>query len=146
MIKMKLSEMINYINSNSKTISLEDLEDHGTYLFKRLTYAISDYEAEQCALAFVIKDRGLETEQAYIKGTFPNYLKPPSFKDEIETQINSIMANNPSIEGYRINFIDEQREIAEIIGYFYNADLGKTNEKRYVVIKIENTFHFRELV
>src|SRR5690554_5471015 len=119
MIKMNLQEMINYINSNEKTINLEDLEnqDFGFYLFKRLTYAISDYEAEQCTICFVVKDRGLETEIAYVKGGFPSYLKPLSFKDRVETKINEIMNNDTSIEGYKLGFIDNDRQIAEIIGY-----------------------------
>lgn len=146
MIKMNLQEMINYINSNKKTINLEDLpnQDFGFYLFKRLTYAISTYEVEQCSICFVVKDRGLKTETAYVKGGFPAYLKPESFRDRVEDNVNTIMSKDASIEGYKFGFIDNDRQIAEIIGYIYDSNTKKISEKKFMVIDVAGTLHFRE--
>jgi hypothetical protein len=148
---MNLQEMYDYITANPKTIKVELLpsEDYGFYLFVRLTYSLDTYTADQSSICIIVKDRGLGTEEAFVKGTFPDYLKPAKttpFKDELVPLIATYIVANPTFESYTFTNIDETKPLAEISAFVYDSQTQKSSVKKFVAFKINNVITFRELI
>jgi hypothetical protein len=146
-IKMNLQAMYDYINANPKTIRLEVLpaEDYGTYLFIRVTYAVETYTCDQASVCIVIKDRGLGTEAAYVKGGFPAYLKPTTFRDELKALVTAYMVSNPTLESYSFDNVNETDNVANLTGYIYNSSTQKSAAVHYVAFKVNGVTTFRQL-
>ena len=146
---MNLTELVNNIKANPKTISIEDLpkEDFGFYLFKRVTYKTSESTAEQTAICIIVKDRGQPSEAAFYKGTAPTYLSAPAtnFKDEVTMQIGTFKASVPSLESYEVTRVNSEFQIAEVTAYIYDSDAKTSSANKFVVSKVNGEWKVRKL-
>ena len=146
---MNLTELVNSIKANPKTISVDDLpsEDFGFYLFKRLTYKTGDSTAEQTAICLIVKDRGLPSETAFYKGAAPTYLSTPAlnFKDEVTAQIDTFKASVPSLESYEVTRVNSDFQIAEVTAYIYDSAAKTSSASKFVVSKVGGEWKVRKL-
>lgn len=145
---MNLSQMISYIDNNALTILTEQLpgEDYGNYLFIRVTYEVKPNIAQQQSLCIVVKDRDGPEETAYVKGDFPSYLQPSTFKDEVTTAINNYQSTHSELEYWKFSSIDEEKEVAHVTAYEYDGVEDVINQVEYMLYKIDSVLTFRKVV
>ena len=146
---MDLIALVSSLESHGSVISFELKEDHTTYLFYTLTYFrdITLNLADQQSVCLLVQDRGLPTEVAYFKGSYPAALRTsPSFKDEVRTKILQYQATKPTLEHFEITDVNENEQVAFVQVYLYDSTANHTERIPYMAIKIGTDWHIRKLV
>lgn len=140
---MNLQELIDELQAHPSTIDLLELEDHGDYIFYRLTYLIEANIANQMSICVLIQNRGEAEETAYYKEGLPP-LKS-EFRQELEAAVSQYQAGHPELEYWRIVTLDEQTERAILDCYVYNSTNDESEQDNYLVIK-GTPWQFRKIV
>jgi len=145
---MNLSELRADIETHPKTIKVEDLpeEDHGFYLFWRITFEKGEDEADQAAVCIIVDKRGEAEERAWFKGK-PPYMRSTEFRDIIQDALDTYMVNNSEIEYAKIVSIDEGNKVAFIEAYTYDSVEEVLSQIRYIIWeKADSSLGFRRIV
>lgn len=145
---MKLTTLLANISANAKTISIDSTGDADTptLIFRRLTYEVSAGICNQIAIAIIIKDSGLATESAWIKGGVPDYLMNMPFRDEVIAKVANYATTHPELENYQFVRIDETNKIIEILAYIYDSGAQTTSTQRFIAYQVNGVTQFRKLI